>query len=161
MNFKRTVSLLMVSFLFGACAPKEYIKQNSTFIMFKTPTFKYADMGFIYENEEEVKVEIYGSGQALISLEISKNKICMSLFECMSNKQFNKEALSVLYPDEILDDIFRGKTIFNGVSLEKNSNGFTQNIVKENQYNIHYSVLNNEIIFRDTINAISIKIKKQ
>ena len=161
MNFKRTVLLLIASFLLSACATKEYVKQNSAFIMFKTPTFQYADMGFIYENKEEMKVEIYGSGQALMSLEISQNKVCMSLLECMSKKRFNQEVLSVLYPDEILDDIFRGKVIFNGAGLEKNSNGFTQNIIKANQYNLYYNVLNNEIVFRDTINTILIKIKKQ
>ena len=118
-------------------------------------------MGFIYENKEEVKAEIYGSGQALMVLEISKNNVCMSLLECMGKKSFNQEVLSALYPDEILDDIFRGKVIFNGAGLAKNSNGFTQEIIKENKYNIHYSVLNNEVIFRDTINTILIKIKKQ
>ncbi len=161
MNFKRTVSLLMMGFLFSACAPKEYVKQNSAFIMFKTPTFKYADMGFIYENEEEVKVEIYGSGQALMSLEISETSVCMSLLECMGKSTFNKEVLSDMYPEDILENIFRGKPLFNGLGLEKKGDGFTQRIIKKDKYNIEYNVLNNQIIFRDTINTILIKVKKQ
>ena len=161
MNCKRTVSLLIMGFLWAACAPKEYVQQNSAFIMFKTPTFKYADMGFIYENIEEIKVEIYGSGQAVMSLEISETSVCMSSFECMGKSTFNKEVLSAMYPEDILENIFRGKALFGGVGLEKNSNGFTQKIIKENKYNIHYTVLNNDIIFRDTINTIHIKIKKQ
>jgi len=161
MNFKRTVSLLMMGFLFSACAPKEYVKQNSAFIMFKTPTFKYADMGFIYENEEEVKVEIYGSGQALMSLEISETSVCMSLLECMGKSTFNKEVLSDMYPEDILENIFRGKPLFNGLGLEKKGDGFTQKIIKKDKYNIEYNVLNNQIIFRDTINTILIKVKKQ
>lgn len=161
MNFKRTVSLLMMGFLFSSCAPKEYVKQNSAFIMFKTPTFKYADMGFIYENEEEVKVEIYGSGQALMSLEISETSVCMSLLECMGKSTFNKEVLSDMYPEDILENIFRGKPLFNGLGLEKKGDGFTQRIIKKDKYNIEYNVLNNQIIFRDTINTILIKVKKQ
>ena len=161
MNISRTILLLMISFFFSACAPKEYVKQNSAFIMFKTPTFKYADMGFIYENKDEIKVEIYGSGQALMTLEISETSVCMSLLECMSKRSFNKEVLNSMYPEDILENIFRGKPIMYGEGLEKNRNGFTQKIVKEDKYNIHYSVLNNEIIFRDTINAILIKVKKQ
>ncbi len=161
MNFKRTVSLLIISFLLSACVPKEYVKQNSAFIMFKTPTFKYADMGFIYENEEEIKVEIYGSGQALMSLELSETSVCMSLLKCMSKSAFNKEVLSGMYPEDILENIFRGKPLFNGVGLEKKGTGFTQNILKKDKYNIHYSVLKNEVIFRDTINTILIKVKKQ
>ncbi|MGB5506419.1 MAG: hypothetical protein WBM70_07015 [Sulfurovum sp.] len=161
MNFKRTVSLLIMGFLFSACAPKEYVKQNAAFIMFKTPTFKYADMGFIYENEEEMKVEIYGSGQALMTLEISETSVCMSLLECMSRSTFNKKVLNSMYPDDILENVFRGKSVFDGAGLETKGNGFTQKIVKKDKYNIDYSVLNNQIIFHDTINAILIKVKKQ
>ena len=161
MNFKRTVSILLIGFFLSACTPKEYVKQNSAYIMFKTPTFKYADMGFIYENEEEIKVEIYGSGQALMSLEISETSVCMSLLECMGKSAFNKEVLSGMYPENILENIFRGRPLFNGTGLEKKGTGFTQKIVKKDKYNIDYSVLNNEVIFHDTINAIDIKVKKQ
>jgi hypothetical protein len=161
MNIWRKILFFTIVFGLSACTSKQYVEQNAALIVFKTPTFKYADMGFIYENNEEVKAEIYGSGQALMSLEISENNVCMSLLECMGKKRFNQEILTARYPDEILDNIFRGKVIFNGAGLEKNSNGFTQKIIKENKYNIHYSVLNNEVIFRDTINTILIKIKKQ
>jgi len=161
MNILKKIVFLMFIFIVSACTSNTYVKQNSALIVFKTPTFKYADMGFIYENSDEVKAEIYGSGQVLMNLEISKNNVCMSLFECMGKKSFNQQVLSSLYPDSILDNIFRGKVIFNGLELEKNSNGFTQKIRKSNKYNIHYSVLKNEIIFRDTINTILIKIKKQ
>ena len=74
MNFKRTVLIFIMGFLLSACASKEYVKQNSAYILFKTPTFKYADMGFIYENEEEMRIEIYSSGQALMSLGILLKK---------------------------------------------------------------------------------------
>ena len=145
----------------SACASKEYVKQNSAYIMFKTPTFKYADMGFIYENQEEIKIEIYDSGQALMSLEISETSVCMSLLECMGKSTFNKEVLSDMYPEDILENIFRGRAVFNGVGLERKGDGFTQKIIKTDKYNIEYSVLNNEVIFHDTINTIDIKIKKQ
>ena len=161
MKHKRTILLIMVSFLFSACAPKEYVEQNSALIIFKTPTFKYADMGFIYENEKEIKVEIYGSGQALLSLEISESAVCMSALECMNKSAFNKEVLSSLYPEDTLENIFRGKRVFNGAAEKSEGNGFTQKIVKKDKYNINYSVLNNQIIFHDTINAILIKVKKQ
>lgn len=161
MNVWKIMLFLTLVFVLSACTSKQYVKQNAALIVFKTPSFKYADMGFIYENDEEVKAEIYGSGQALMRLEISKNTVCMSLFECMGKKRFNEEVLSAVYPDDILDEIFRGKALFNGEGLKKNRNGFTQKIINENKYNIDYSVLKNEIIFRDTINTILIKIKKQ
>ncbi len=161
MNIRNILPLLLTLLFFQACGTPSYLKENSALIVFKTPTFKYADMGFIYENRNEVKAEIYGSGQALMSLKITGSSVCMSLLECMSKESFNKAVLSSIYPNEILDNIFRGKPIFKDKNLQRNSNGFTQRLVKENKYDIHYSVLNNEIIFRDTINAILIKIKKQ
>ena len=161
MDLKRTVLFFVAGFFLSACVPKNYVTQNSALIIFKTPTFKYADMGFIYENEEEIKVEIYSSGQPLMSLEISESSICMSLLECMSKNTFNQEVLSSMYPEELLENIFRGKALFSAEGLKRNRNGFTQKIIKEGKYNIDYSVLTNEVIFRDTINTIFIKIKKQ
>ena len=161
MKFKRTALLMIATFLLGACAPKEYVEQNSAFIMFKTPTFRYADMGFIYDNGKEMKVEIYSSGQALMSLEISESSVCMSLLECMSKSAFNNEVLNSMYPEDTLENIFRGRKIFNGAGMETKGNGFTQKIIKSDKYNIEYSVLNNQIIFHDTINTILIKVKKQ
>lgn len=161
MNFQRTISLLVTTFLLSACAPKEYVTQNAAFIMFKTPTFKYADMGFVYENADEIKVEIYGSGQAMFALEISESSVCMSLLECMSKKRFNKEVLHEEYPEDILENIFKGKPLMQGVGLEKKGDGFTQKIIKKEKYNIDYTVLNKQIVFRDTINSILIEVKKQ
>lgn len=161
MNILKKIVFLIFAFVMSACTSPAYLKENAAFIVFKTPTFKYADMGFIYESHDEVKVEIYASGQVLMKLEIAKNSICMSLLECMPTKSFNDKVLSVYYPDHLLDDVFRGKAIFAGLGLKKQSNGFTQNIRKTNQYNIEYSVLNGAVIFRDTMNAILIKIKKQ
>jgi len=157
------ISLLLIGMIFFlvACGTQPTMKESAAFIVFKTPSFKYADMGFVYESGTEVKAEIYGSGQALLSLCISQNAVCMSLFACMSKKKFNQQVLAADYPDTVLENIFRGKALFFGQNLKKTSNGFTQKIVKQNKYNIHYSVLNNEIIFRDTINHILIKVKKQ
>ena len=155
------VFFIMGIFFLGACAPKQYIKQNAALIIFKTPAFQYADLGFIYENKEETKVEIYSNAQPLMSLKILKETICMSFLKCMSKETFNQKVLSAYYPRDTLAHIFHGKPIFEQTGLEKNRNGFTQKIVSPKKYDIFYSVLNDEIIFRDTINQILIKVKKQ
>ena len=161
MALPNIIRALAITFLFSACTSKEYRTQNAAFIVFKTPTFKYADMGFVYENDEGLKTEIYGSGQALMSLEISKRSVCLSLLQCMDQKAFNAKVLSAFYPEDTLENIFRGRAIFGGVGVEKNRNGFTQKLAKDKQYAIDYGVLNGQIHFRDTINAITITVKKQ
>ena len=161
MNHKIIIAITSLVFFLTACGTQPYKKENAAFIVFKTPTFKYADMGFVYEKRNEVKAEIYGSGQALMSWTIKQDTVCMSLLACMSKKDFNAQVLHVAYPQNILDNILRGKAIYGGQNIKKNSNGFTQKIISHNKYNIEYSVLNNDIVFRDTINGILIKIKKQ
>lgn len=160
MKIKRMILVFAGLFFLNACSEKQYIEQNSALIVFKTPTFQYADMGFVYENSDEVKVEIYGSGQALMTLIISQEKICMSFLACMGKEEFNKKVLSPMYSHDILEEIFRGNPIFKGKGLEKNRNGFTQKIINSDKYSIDYSVLNKQIIFRDTINDILIKVKR-
>ncbi|MDQ1326502.1 MAG: hypothetical protein QG564_1627 [Campylobacterota bacterium] len=161
MKIRFFLLFMVFAFFLSACAPKQYIKQNAALIVFRTPSFQYADLGFIYENKEETKVEIYSNAQPLMTLEISKKTICMSLLECMSKETFNQKVLSAYYPQDTLEHIFQGKSIFGQTGLKKKSNGFTQKIVSGAKYDIFYSVLNNEIIFRDTINQILIKVKKQ
>ena len=160
MQFKKSVFLLLVATLMSGCVPKEYTKQKSVFIVFKTPTFKYADLGFIYENTEEIKVEMYSNGQPILALEIEKENVCMSLFECMDKESFNQKILSQYYPLDILKHIFTAQKIFSNKNVVKTRNGFTQHLVKMGQYDINYSVLNKQVIFRDTINDILIKVKR-
>ncbi|RUM70213.1 MAG: hypothetical protein DSZ08_05165 [Sulfurovum sp.] len=160
MQLKKIYLIFFVGFSLNGCMDKVYTKQESAFILFKTPTFKYADLGFIYTNNDEMKIEIYGSGEAIMALEISKDSVCMSLLTCMDKQQFNTKVLSATYPVDILDTIFRGKKIFDGKGLKKLRNGFTQSIRNSNKYEIHYSVLNKQILFHDTINDIKIKIKR-
>jgi hypothetical protein len=143
------------------CGEAAYTQQNSAYIVLKTPTFKYADMGFLYENDNEVKVEIYGSGQALMTLRVTKDSVCMSRLECMSKSTFNSRVLSVNYPKDTIGQIFRGKPIFAKDNIVQKRNGFTQKLINADKYHIEYSVLNNQILFRDTINQILIKVIKQ
>jgi hypothetical protein len=157
---KKIVLTSLIMVFLGGCSSKNYTKQESVFIVFKTPTFRHADLGFMYESSDALKVELYSTGQAVMALEITKATVCMSLLECMGKKSFNKEVLSEYYPDDLIDKVFKAEAIFDGKNKRVTRNGFTQNISKSNEYNINYSVLTNQVVFRDTINSIQIKIKK-
>ena len=159
-QIKKSFFLLLMIMILSACATKEYAKQESMFIVFKTPTFKHADLGFVYKNEKDIKAEIYSNGQAIMALEIGQENICMSLLECMDKKSFNQKVLSPYYPADILAHIFRGEPIFLGEKQVNVRNGFTQTFMKEGKYDINYSVLNKQILFRDKINNILIKMKR-
>ncbi|MCK5854046.1 MAG: hypothetical protein KAG56_02405 [Sulfurovaceae bacterium] len=159
---KKVMPILSIILLINGCTGKQVIKkenQESAFIIIKTPTMRYADMGFIYKKTDLVKVEIYALGQPLMNLDINSMNVCLSTFECMEKKDFNAKMLSAYYPDTVLENIFRAKPIFNKKNLEENSNGFTQNIKKDKEYDITYSVKSNKRVFRDTINKIKIEVR--
>jgi len=160
--FKRIILIVLILFWSG-CANKSLIKkenQESAFIVLKTPTIQYADMGFIYKGDSFTKVEIYSMGQPIVSLNINGMNVCMSTFKCMEKKDFNAKMLSSSYPDTLLENIFRAKPIFNKENLEQKDNGFIQKIKSDN-YDITYSVDTNKTKFKDKKNKILIKIVKK
>jgi len=159
-QIKYLLILSLLLLLFG-CNEVVYTQQNSAYIVLKTPTLKYADMGFVYENSDEVKAEIYGSGQVLMTLRITKGSVCISRLKCMSKTAFNTYVLNQSYPPDTIEQIFRGKPVFGGANMVQKRNGFTQKLIKTNKYHIEYTVLNKQILFRDTINKILIKVIKQ
>jgi hypothetical protein len=158
---KKEIGLLLGSMLlFNACTgqPK---KEESAFIVLKTAGMKYADMGFIKDSGSKLEVEMYAAGQPLVSIEINGMNICMSTFKCMEKKYFNQKLLSQHYPDTLLENVFRAKPLFNSKNIEKNSDGFTQKIKKDELYDITYTVVSGERKFRDTINKILIKVREE
>ena len=154
---KMMITTLGLLFLLNGCTQLTPEKQESAFIVIKTPKMKYADMGFISTNDSKVKVEIYTAGQPLVAWEINGMNICMSTLECMDKESFNKEYLSDTYPDTLLENIFRAKPIFNREGYAEVRGGFAQHI-KEG---ISYSVVSGKRTFRDKLNKILIKVKEQ
>jgi len=164
MILKKVIILSMILFILNGCTGKNLVKeenQESAFIVLKTATIRYAGMGFIYKSDSFVKVEIYSMGQPIMSLDINGMNVCMSTFKCMEKKDFNAKMLSANYPDTLLENIFRGKPIFDGENLEQNSTGFIQQIVKDDDYDINYSVNSKKSKFYDEKNKILIKIKRE
>jgi hypothetical protein len=156
---KKAIGVILFFVLLG-CGRSPYIEENSAFIVFKTPTFRYADMGFVYQNANEVKLQIYSNAQSVMSLKVTQSSVCMSMFECMSPSSFNAKVLSDKYPPSILRDILRAKPIMDKKYIKYTQDGFIQDINVANSYNIKYKVSKNKIEFVDKLNHINIKIIK-
>ena len=152
--------LLGTLWIFHGCTA-QINKEESAFIILKTATIKYADMGFIRDSSYKINIEMYTAGQPLVNIEINALNVCMSTFECMTKQDFNTKILNKFYPETLLENIFRAKPIFNGEGLTQTVEGFTQNIRNEMRYDITYSVASGERVFRDTINKILIKVREQ
>lgn len=166
-NFINILLGAIVALYLSACAttqtPLQPEVQKSTFIVMKTPVFRYADQGFIQKSLGVTKLEIYANGTAVMKLEIKSGKICngTGLFSCMSKGEFNKRYLSAAYPDDTFEQILRGEAIFGGENINSTSDTmFTQNITEQGIYDIDYSVTGGDIIFRDLVTNILIKVRE-
>ena len=146
--------------LSGCKEPQVPADQKGVFVIWKTPTMRYADQGFIYREPSRLRLEIYASGQAVMKLSVTPDQVCNGAL-CMDKKSFNFRFLSPEYPPELLDHLLRGEPIFGGKNLVRKDHGFTQRIEKPGRYRIVYTVLNGSVAFRDTINHIVIEIKPQ
>ena len=161
---KKIGFIATILLILSGCTGKQLIKeknQESALIVIKTANMRYSDMGFIYKRDALVKIEIYSMGQPLLSLDINAMNICMSTFECMEKKEFNRKMLHASYPATLLENIFKAQPIFNREGIEENSNGFTQKIKKDEEYEITYSVISGKRTFRDKINKIKIEVRPQ
>ena len=156
MLYKKLLIIVMILILQG-CSKPTYQSQKSALIVIKTSSLKYADMGFIYNNMDNTKVEIYSNGVASLSLDIYKNSICMGDFKCIEPDKFNKKFFVDSYPKSFVNNIFNQRAILNSQNMIKTPKGFVQKI-KNDKYDIEYSLSSKKSIFRDKINNILIKI---
>jgi hypothetical protein len=158
MKFIQTSFILWVSlFLITGCAPKVYTINESCLIVIKTPKLKFADLGYIRRNADEVRADLFVAGQLVQSIEIS-TLICVD-DGCISKSEFNKDYLHPSYPDDLILNVLLGRPIFEKASLQKTEGGFIQNI-KSDEYNVVYKVEYGKTYFKDRQNRFLIKISK-
>ncbi len=149
---------LLLSLIGGCSYFNEVRKSTPLFVVWKSPGMKFADQGFLVEDKDRTKLEVYASAQPVADISITRSMVCSGMM-CMSKKEFNKKYLSSAYPDTLLENIIHGRKIFDGKNLQKEKNGFSQKI-KSDKYNIEYIVEGDETGFKDDKNGITIIIKR-
>lgn len=158
MKFIQTFSTLWVSlFILSGCGPKQYSINESCLIVIKTPKLKFADLGYIRRNSDEVRADLFVAGQLVQRIEVS-TLICVD-DGCLSKSQFNEDYLHPSYPDDLILNVLLGRPIFEKASLQKTEGGFIQNL-KSDEYNIVYKMEYGKIYFKDKKNRFLIKISK-
>jgi len=159
-QLKILFSILLSFFFLEGCATKNYTKEERIFLIFKTQMIKYADLAFMYKGQEKIKIQMYSNGQALKTLEIDTQRVCLSLFECLDKEAFNQKFLSPYYPKDILSQVLKGEAIFSAKNRINEVNGFRQTLMSAGKYDITYSVLADKIYFYDRLNFIKIKLRR-
>ena len=76
----------------------------------------------------------------------------------MRKSSFNKEFLYSAYPDDLLQNVILGRSIYDAKNRVKTENGFEQKI-EDSDVNIIYRVSSQGIYFKDKKNHILFKIR--
>jgi len=148
--------LIFFLFFFSACSFKNYEQTKSKIIIIKSPKIKFADIAYIRNTNNSIELELFVAGNAVESISIN-HLICTSK-GCTTKSRFNTEYLHRSYPDDILQNILLGHSIYESQNKIKTQDGFEQDIKNEN-VDIIYKVRNNQIFFKDKKNKIIFKIK--
>lgn len=109
--FKYLISFLIIV-IFVGCSYKQPLQSKSSVIIFKTPTMKFYDKGFINYFDDHIHLQIFEVGHVVLDLTIYKDRVCKSTLECMNAKTFNKKYLHTSYKEEFLYNLFSQKNIY-------------------------------------------------
>ncbi len=153
----KTLFILWASLIFlGGCA-KQYTKNESRLIIIKSKQLKYADLGYLRSNADEVRADLFIAGKLVESLQVS-TLVCVNE-GCLTKSTFNERYLHPSYPDDLILNVLLGRPIFEKASFQKTQEGFIQTL-KSDEYNIVYKIENGNIFFKDRQNRLMIKISK-
>jgi hypothetical protein len=148
--------LIVVVLFFSACSIKNYEFTQTKIITIKSPKLKFADIGYLRNSSSSIELELFVAGKAIEKISVN-HLICVSK-GCMSKSGFNRDYLNENYPDNILQNILLGNTIYDGLNRVQTQNGFEQSINNEH-VQITYRVNPHAIYFKDKKNNIIFKIK--
>jgi len=104
--------ILIFAFIFVSCASKVPVKTSSATVVFKTPSMKFYDKGFINKYDDFIELNILNLGKSVLYLKIYKDEVCQSAFKCMSSKEFNSNYLNASYEDDFLYRLFSNKIVY-------------------------------------------------
>ena len=107
---KIAFALLILSF--SACSVKKPVYSNSVLVVFKTPTLKFYDKGFITKYDDYIQLQVFEIGHIVLDLKVYKNEVCQGILKCISTKEFNEKYLSSSYDDDFLYKLLDKKKIY-------------------------------------------------
>ncbi len=109
---KKKFLALLLPIVFLGCSSKQVIESKSATVLFKTPSMKFYDKGFITKYGKYIHLQIFNVGQVVLDLEIYKDEVCQGTLQCVSSKEFNRKYLHSEYSENFLYNLFSKKKIY-------------------------------------------------
>lgn len=160
MKKKFFAALLLIGLLAG-CAPKQAGISSAVLATLKTQSIALSETAFLIDyGRGRYRLQVYAAGQLAYDLEVG-TMVCVQ-GRCMDRREFNARHLSGWYPQTLLLDVLAGRPVYNleGASLEPTPEGFIQRAHRVDRYQIHYERAGDNVRFIDSLNKITIAIKR-
>jgi hypothetical protein len=149
-----------VMLFFSACSVKEQTIETSqpVKLIIKTPLVKLSGIGFYKKGGKYANLQIFSGGVATLDYKSAGN-ICIN-DKCMTRGIFNENLFLQPHYDELIDDILAQKPIYNSKNIIKTEDGFSQHVIKAQEFDISYEANESGAEFYDLQNNITIQITK-
>lgn len=111
MAYRFLISLIFLLILTG-CSYKQPVSSRGATIIFKTPTLKFYDKGFIERYEDRVRLTVLNLGTVAVDMTIYEDRVCKNVISCYDGDTFNDTFLDKSYEKDFLynlliqDDIY-------------------------------------------------------
>lgn len=146
----------LIALFWGGCSTKHYTISEPKMIVLKTPKIKYADMGYLRYEGDAVEVELFAAGVSVEKISIDK-EVCVSA-GCMDEEKFVHEYLNPFYPKNTLRRILQNEPIFEGDGISESCGGVVFQNIRNEEMDILYRRSAKEVLFKDRLNGLMIKI---
>lgn len=149
---------LVIMFNFSGCSTHTFSISEPKIITLKTPKIKYSDMGYVRYDGDAVQVELFTAGVSVEKITLDEKGVCVSI-GCMSEVKFTQEYLNPHYPSDTLRRILQNVDIFAGLGKSEACNGVQYQYILNDEIDVMYRRKNGEILFKDRLNGVMIKIQ--
>ena len=103
--------IIGLSIILTGCFTKPTVSK-SAIVIFKTPSLKFYDRGFLTTYDDHIHLQVYNAGQVGLNLLIYKDRVCQTTFECLDANEFNHKYLSSNYSSDFLYTLFSKQKIY-------------------------------------------------
>lgn len=145
------------SLLIAGCVQPKPVSR-SAIVTFIAKGIKVHDTAFVATDGSEASIQVYSAGNLALDI-TSASMVCINSL-CLSDDEFCSKYLSEHYPQRLINTIVSKKRLeMDGADSMEYPDGFEQSIYEKEKYDIRYSVKKNEVLFKDRLNGIIIKVK--
>ena len=138
----------ILAFMLCACATKpSFSHSKSVFVSLITDQIKLSEAGFLYQDNDNLRLEVYKLAQPLFVLELKGTRLCLNK-GCLKEEEFNKRFFKNAHYKGFLRQILTKKALYDGLNLIQTSCGFEQNITNK-AYELSYEICEDKIFFED------------